>query len=84
MGASLIGIFWMIGKFFIRQKKNRCIVFDIETTGLNPMKDQILEIAAIEVENLELTCRIFHVFIKPKMSISEKSIDFHKIENGDF
>ena len=67
-----------------KTKKNRFIVFDVETTGLNPKKDQILELAAIEVEKFELTGKRFHVYIKPKMSIPEKSTAIHKIEKGRF
>lgn len=40
-----------------------CVV-DLETTGLNPKKDQIIEIAALKVEGGVITDR-FHTLVKP-------------------
>ena len=46
------------------EKKLRCIVFDTETTGIYHTKDHILELAAIEIVNFELTGQIMHIYIK--------------------
>lgn len=59
---------------FIRQatfnweENQHFIVFDIETTGLNPMKDAITEIGAVRVKEGVITEK-FHSFINPGMPI---------------
>lgn len=44
----------------------REIIFDTETTGLDPNDDRIIEIGAVELENRFVTGRNFHVFINPQ------------------
>ena len=48
--------------------KDSFVVFDIETTGLNPYKHKIIEIGAVKVENGVITDR-FSEFINPLVSI---------------
>lgn len=48
--------------------KNNIVVFDIETTGLDPEICEITEIGAVKIENGEITQR-FASFAKPKFSI---------------
>ena len=48
--------------------KNNIVVFDIETTGLDPEDCEITELGAVKIENGEITCR-FSSFAKPKQSI---------------
>ena len=36
------------------------IVFDIETTGFSSIRDRIIEIGAVKVENGEITDRVQH------------------------
>lgn len=43
----------------------REIVFDTETTGLDPAADRIIEIGGVELENRFLTGRTFHAYINP-------------------
>ncbi|WP_306117199.1 MULTISPECIES: DNA polymerase III subunit epsilon [unclassified Roseitalea] len=43
----------------------REIIFDTETTGLDPSADRIIEIGAVELDNRFLTGRHYHVFINP-------------------
>ncbi len=45
------------------------VVFDLETTGLSPIKDRIIEIGAVKVEQGEITDR-FSTFVNPKRTIS--------------
>ncbi len=60
------------------------VVFDTETTGLNPKQDEILSIGAVIVkgDNI-LTSKTFEVFLKPSKKISEKSITIHAIRPCD-
>ena len=56
------------------------VVFDTETTGLNPKKDEILSIGAVIVkENKILTSHKFELFVKPSREINETSIKIHQI-----
>jgi len=60
------------------------VVFDTETTGLNPKKDEILSIGAVIVkENKILTSQKFELFVKPSREINETSIKIHQIRNID-
>lgn len=44
------------------------IVFDLETTGISPMKDSIIEISAVKVENRKVT-DTFSSLVNPKRPI---------------
>lgn len=56
----------------------REIVFDTETTGLDPAKgDRVVEIGAVEILNLIPTGRIFHVYIDPERDIPEEAFRVH-------
>ena len=58
----------------------REIVFDTETTGLDPVGgDRIIEIAAIEIINEKLTDNIFHVYINPERDIPDSAFKVHGI-----
>ncbi|PHQ64738.1 MAG: DNA polymerase III subunit epsilon [Sulfurimonas sp.] len=60
------------------------VVFDTETTGLNPKKDDILSIGAVKIkDNKILTSQTFEVFIKNTGEISSKSIEIHRIRPID-
>ena len=60
------------------------VVFDTETTGLNPKKDEILSIGAVIVKgNKILTSEKFELFVKPTKAINEESIKIHRIRNID-
>ncbi len=66
----------------------REIIFDTETTGFEPFPrdeskqpDRIVEIGAIEVENLKPTGRIFHEYINPKRSIPVEVVKIHGIDD---
>jgi len=60
------------------------IVFDTETTGLNPKKDEILSIGAIKIKNNKiLTSQTFEIFLQNSCEISSKSIEIHHIRQCD-
>ncbi|MDD5406062.1 MAG: 3'-5' exonuclease [Sulfurovaceae bacterium] len=69
---------------FDKNINDECVVFDTETTGLNPKKDNIVSIGAIKIRgNKILTNEAFHVFVKQDNLISKDSIKVHKIRNCD-
>ena len=49
---------------------NKYIAFDIETTGLDPMYDEIIEIGAIKIENGK-EVEVFNTLVKPEYEIDE-------------
>ncbi len=69
---------------FDETPEDEVVVFDTETTGLNPKKDEILSIGAIKVkDNKILTSEKFSLFVKPTKNVSENSIKIHQIRNVD-
>jgi len=69
---------------FEEDKSGEYIVFDTETTGLNPKKDDIISIGAVKIkDNKILTSQTFEVFIKNSSEISSKSIEIHQIRPID-
>lgn len=60
------------------------VVFDTETTGLNPKKDDIVSIGAVKIkDNKILTSQTFEVFIKNSCEMSSKSIEIHRLRPVD-
>jgi DNA polymerase-3 subunit epsilon len=56
----------------------REIVFDTETTGLDPSKGhRIVEIGAVEISNLIPTGRVFHFYIDPERDMPEEAFRVH-------
>lgn len=56
----------------------REIVFDTETTGLDPFKgDKIVEIGAVELVNHVPTGVTFHKYINPERSVSQEVVNVH-------
>jgi DNA polymerase-3 subunit epsilon len=56
----------------------REIVFDTETTGLDPAKgDRVVEIGAVEILNLIPSGRVFHVYINPERDMPEEALRVH-------
>ncbi len=60
------------------------IVFDTETTGLNPKVDDILSIGAIKIkDNKLLLNERFYTIVKPEREINEDVIKIHGIRKKD-
>ena len=55
------------------------ILLDTETTGLSAVKDKIIEIACIEIDDHIPTGEKFHVFLNPEMEISQGAYETHGI-----
>ncbi len=47
------------------------VCLDLETTGLNPKRDRIIEIGAVKVRNGEVT-ELFHSLINPRMKLEAR------------
>lgn len=54
------------------------VAFDLEMTGLSPILDKIIEIAAVKVTK-EGKLEHFHALINPLIDIPEHTIEFHQI-----
>lgn len=62
----------------------REIVFDTETTGLDPKTDRIIEIGGVELDNRFPTGRTFHVYINPDgQQIHPDAQAVHGISSAD-
>jgi DNA polymerase-3 subunit epsilon len=69
---------------FEESESEEVVVFDCETTGLNPKKDEIISIGAVKVKgNKILTNEALHLFIEQKKQISHESITIHRIRHCD-
>ncbi|MBU1659099.1 3'-5' exonuclease [bacterium] len=69
---------------FDKDTSGEYIVFDTETTGLNPKVDEILSIGAVKIkDNKILTSQTFEVYVKNSKEISSKSIQIHRIRPCD-
>ncbi len=62
----------------------RAVLFDTETTGLDPATgDRVIEIAAIELINDLPTGQKFHVLLNPDRDIPAETTRVHGISNAD-
>jgi DNA polymerase-3 subunit epsilon len=62
----------------------RTVLFDTETTGLDPLNgDRIIEVAALELLNDLPTGRHFHALIDPERDIPSEASRVHGFTNGD-
>jgi DNA polymerase-3 subunit epsilon len=69
---------------FLTLKELSYVVFDLETTGLYPEQgDEIIEIGAVVVENLETSDEIFHSLVNPGKPIPAASTAVHGIKDQD-
>ena len=61
---------------------NSYVSLDLETSGLNPKRDKIIEIGAVKVEFGEIVER-FTTFVNPGMKLGEKAIEITGITDRD-
>src|SRR5271170_4379471 len=62
----------------------REIVFDTETTGLDPLQgDRLVEIGCIELLNRFPTGKVFHCFFNPQRDMPESAFKIHGL-SGEF
>ncbi len=60
------------------------VVFDCETTGLDPKTDDIISIGAVKIKgNKILTDEAIHIYVDQDKEIDHKSITIHQIRNCD-
>jgi DNA polymerase III subunit epsilon len=63
---------------------NRTVLFDTETTGLEPLNgDRVLEVAALELVNDLPTGRHFHALIDPQRDIPAEASRVHGFTSKD-
>lgn len=61
----------------------REIVFDTETTGLDPAKGhRVVEIGAVEISNLIPTGRVFHFYLDPERDMPEEAFRVHGLSSA--
>jgi len=68
------------GKSKENVKTSKIVVMDFETTGLNAVEDEIIEIGAVKIENMKITGE-FSTLVRPKKSITQKSHDITGISD---
>lgn len=69
---------------FDKNIDNEYICFDCETTGLNPLNDDIISIGAVLIKNNTIvTSEKFVRFVKPKSKLHIDSIKIHHIRECD-
>ena len=63
---------------------SRSILFDTETTGLDPLTgDRVIEIACLELERDLPTGEVFHVLIDPERDIPPEATRVHGLSRSD-
>lgn len=60
--------------------KKNYVVFDLETTGLSPITNEIIEIGALKIKDGKIV-DTFEVLIKPSKKITKKITDINGITN---
>lgn len=64
------------------KKTDSYICIDLETTGLNPKTDRIIEIGAVKVEQGKIT-DTFETFINPERCLEERIVELTGIRDED-
>lgn len=69
---------------FDETPNDEIVVFDCETTGLDPKKDDLVSIGAVGIkENRILIDQALHLYIRQQKDITHESIKVHQIRNCD-
>jgi DNA polymerase III subunit epsilon len=64
---------------FVLLVPQRFVVLDLETTGLNPYRNEIIEIGAIKVDVASLNFPTFQVLVKPEKKIPREATEINGI-----
>ena len=73
-------MFGEVEKYNHKVMDNNIVVFDIETTGLNPEIDQIIELGAVKIEKGNIIEK-FSTFVKPTIEIPFEVMELTHITN---
>ncbi|ALP69949.1 DNA polymerase III epsilon subunit [Candidatus Nasuia deltocephalinicola] len=57
------------------------IFLDVETTGLNSLKDKIIEICCLKIDYKNYKEELFHFFLNPEINVSKGAYMIHGIDN---
>lgn len=69
---------------FDKNMDDEFVCFDCETTGLNPLEDDIISIGAVIIKNNTIvSSKKFVKFVKPKTKLQEEAIKVHHIRVMD-
>lgn len=60
----------------------REIIFDVETTGLDPLTDRIVEIGCVELVNKYPTGNTFHTYCNPGRTMPADAFAIHGLSTG--
>lgn len=67
---------------YIKSCQSVFIAFDIETTGLSPLSDRIIELSAVRYENCS-PCETFSTLINPQRHIPDSAFSVNHITDND-
>ena len=67
-----------------KKRSIKFILCDIKTTGILLKKDHLFKLTAIEINNFKLTGNLFHMYIKPRVYISNKYSKLNHIKYNDY
>ncbi len=73
-------MFGAVEKYNHKIMDNNIVVFDVETTGLNPETDQIIELGAVKIEKGNIVEK-FSTFVKPTIEIPYEVTELTHITN---
>jgi DNA polymerase-3 subunit epsilon len=59
------------------------VVFDTETTGLDPLKDEVVQLGAVRVVNGQIVVgEVFETLVNPQMPVPQQSTNVHGIDQA--
>ena len=64
-------------------RQTRFCAVDIETTGLDLVRDEIISVGVAEIQHGRMTSRTFYEVACPRRSISEAAICIHSLTDAD-
>lgn len=73
---------YVVNLDYIKQCEKKFIAFDLETTGLDPLSDRIVEISAAVFENFSVTSK-FTTLVNPKRPIPANASKINGIYDRD-